>query len=158
MKTKFLSLLLFISIFGCFGSPVKMAMVSDDDLKYVATMELCTAYGDKLFRTDRIKNELIARLALHRKLPENTTAVFRDESGKIAVISHKQPPPEPWEWDLIAKGEIKKGMTQCGLLASWGRPAQIVKKSRRVDEWIYHRFFGQGLVYVREGKIKSWEE
>jgi hypothetical protein len=158
MKRKFLFLLLAISIAGCFGSPAKIAMISDDDLKYVATMELCTAYGDKLFRTDRVKNELIARLDLYRTALGDITVVFPDKSGKKLVINKEKPPPAPWEWELIEKGEIKKGMSQCGLLASKGMPTNIVKSRSGVNEWFYEGFFSYLSVKIIKGKIKSWEE
>ena len=66
--------------------------------------------------------------------------------------------PDGWEWELIEKGEIKNGMTQCGLLASWGKPTYLGRKVGRVQEWIYDKFLKHGTVYVKKGKIKKWEQ
>ena len=198
MKIRFLSLLIVFSIVGCFGSPAKMAMISEDDLKEVKTLELCAAYGEKLFGLEKVKKELIARLISYQHGLEDRTVVVQRKPGEVIAMHQKksgikaklpdkgeisskpqersgesgeirklkrlmkvklaeQSPPDGWEWELIEKGEIKKGMSQCGLLASKGMPAQIVKGSRK-DEWIYQGYFSYLSVYVRKGKIKSWKE
>jgi len=100
----------------------------------------------------------MSRLALYRQVPENTTFLFQDDSGKTIAIKQEQSPPEPWEWDLIEKGEIKKGMSQCGLLASKGMPTNIIKSRGGVNEWFYEGFFSYLSVKIIKGKIKSWEE
>jgi len=191
MKSKFLCLLFVLSLAGCFGSPTKIALVSDDDLKYVGTIELCAAYGDKLFGMERVKKELMARNRLHQQMPGSLITVHKHQSGNPVVVLQQESgvemnlpekgtlsdktdtnggvnnrslkkkiaehlPPDSWEWELIEKGEIKEGMTQCGLLASWGKPVQIVKSSRSVDEWIYQGFVKYGSVHIRKGKIKKW--
>lgn len=216
MKSKLLILSFAAFICGCFGSPVRMAMISEDDLKEVSTLELCSSYGH--FRLDKVKKELIARLISFQHGLEDRTAVHQYKSGKIVVLHQdksgikaklpdkgeisskseikpddfktvlpakgeisskretssseveklmrlmkvklaEQSPPDGWEWELIEKGEIKKGMTQCGLLASWGMPMRIIERSRRVDEWIYDRPYSDySFVQIRKGKIKKWKK
>ena len=197
MKSKLLILLFVLSISGCFGSPARIAMISEDDLKEVSTLELCSSYGH--FRLDKVKKELIARLLSFQHGLEDRTAVHQYKSGKIVVMHQEQSgikaklpdkgeissksqkisgeseevgklrrlmkvklaeqsPPDGWEWELIEKGQVKKGMTQCGLLASWGMPTRIVERSRRVDEWIYERQYSSySFVQIRKGKIKKWK-
>ncbi len=188
MKIKFLSLLLAISVSGCFGSPAKIAMISEEGLKDVGTIELCAAYGDKLFGLEKVKKELMHRLALSRRGPADVivlnageiVVLYEDKPGEkgglpdkgkisdapkrnstdladlVQIKRTEESPPDTWEWELIEKGEIKKGMTQCGLLASWGRPTRIVKSKGRVNEWIYQGYFSYGSVHIRKGKVKRW--
>ena len=168
-------------------------MVSEEDLKGVGTIELCAAYGDKLFGLEKVKKELIARLLSYQHGLGDITLVQKDKSGNIIVLHPensgkktvlpdkgeisdelekarkslrkwmkkrrpKNLPPDGWEWELIEKGEIKNGMTQCGLLASWGKPTYLGRKVGRVQEWIYDKFLKHGTVYVKKGKIKKWEQ
>jgi hypothetical protein len=194
MKVKLLILSFAVFICGCFGSPTKIAMVSEEDLKDVGTIELCAAYGDKLFGLEKVKTELKARLDLLRRGPADVivlsdkeiVVLYKDKPGDkpglpdkgkifeapkrnskdladlVEIKRNEESPPDIWEWELIEKGEIKNGMTQCGLLASWGMPTHIVRRSRRVDEWIYDRssWYGSvwyGSVHVKKGRIKKWK-
>jgi len=173
MKINFIGLLMIVLFLGCAGSPAKLAMMSEDDLKKEKTHTLCNAYGNKVWRTEKVKNELIARAASHKqefkdifKLPdqgkitndpEETQNNSTDRTQLLIKWGTKESPPENWEWDLIENEKIRVGMSKCGLLASWGKPGRINRSSHGPAQWVYGGSGNRSYVYVRGGKIKSWQ-
>ena len=64
------------------------------------------------------------------------------------------------EWVLIDQHRIYIGMTECALLASWGKPEKMdhdnTLRSGGLLRYIYHD--GADLVYVADGKITSFQK
>lgn len=65
---------------------------------------------------------------------------------------------QDWEWPLIEQNKIKRGMSECGLIASWGG---LPKINKSVGSWgvrkqyVYKR--AGNYVYVRNGVVTSWQ-
>lgn len=68
------------------------------------------------------------------------------------------------EKDLAAKKQIQRGMSLCGLYASWGKPD---RENRSVGSWgthiqhIYHaglRYVRPTYVYTENGRVTAWQD
>lgn len=135
MKARFLALgalALGLPFFlaGCAGSPMAIAQDSDEQLRNEETLNLCRAYP-MLFDQKGVRAELTRRLAVG----------------------------DP-EWVLIDQRKIYIGMSECALLASWGKPEQSVSEkalqSGDTLRYVYHD--GTDIVHVSGGKIASFEK
>jgi len=74
----------------------------------------------------------------------------------IAEIKKRNLIPDS-EWPLINERKIRRGMTECGLNASWGGHPKI---NNSVGSWGVHKqyVYGSGsYVYVENGKVTSWQ-
>ena len=66
------------------------------------------------------------------------------------------------DWALIENGQIRIGMSEEGLICSWGLPLSGVNKS--VGSWGVRKQYVYGMnsrrpyVYVQDGKISSWQD
>jgi len=68
------------------------------------------------------------------------------------------------DWDTVAQRKIKRGMSQCAMYASWGRPD---RENRSVGSWGTHiqHIFNSGYTYIKptyvyteNGKVTSWQD
>jgi hypothetical protein len=132
MKARFLALgALGFPFFlaSCAGTPISIAADSIEQLRNEQTVDLCRAYPMLLDRSG-VRAELSRRLAV----------------GDA-------------EWVLIDQRKIYIGMSECALLASWGKPEKVghedTFRSGELLRYAYHN--GADLVYVIDGKIASFE-
>lgn len=66
------------------------------------------------------------------------------------------------EWTLIDQQKIRVGMSECGLLASWGRPSTInssVGSFGKSKQYVYRGYFASGTnyVYVKNGVVEAFQ-
>ena len=62
------------------------------------------------------------------------------------------------ELDLIMRRRIQLGMSEEGLLCSWGKPKDV---NTSVGAWGVHKQYVYGLglyVYIKKGKVTSWQD
>jgi len=115
---------------GCAGMPMAIATDNDEQLRNEQTLDLCRAYP-MLFDQKGVRAELNRRLAVG----------------------------DP-EWVLIDQHRIYIGMSECALLASWGKPEKMdhdnTLRSGGPLRYVYHD--GADLVYVGDGKVTSFQK
>ncbi len=125
-----------LTLLACVGSGVK----ANDPyrLQKISNLELCAAFGsveDSLpgnFSRDQLESEL------HR----------RDLFSKD-------------EWILVRRGRIGKGMSVCGLIASWGPGRLFYMDGGAKDKVVKYtypscRVCSQIEVETMGGKVQSW--
>ena len=120
---------------SCAGSPVRIAMMSQEELKSVDSHDLCFAYD--MNHSEKIKAELKRRAAI----PEH-------------------------EWPLIDQNKIKLGMSELGLVCSWGGVGLYGAVNQSVGSWGVHKQWvyrachscRANYVYTENGKVKSWQK
>ena len=72
----------------------------------------------------------------------------------------------PKEWKMVEQHQIGIGMSECGLMASWGRPGVYVTRSRSmistetITDWTFQdcTVCRAHHVTTRDGKIIQWEQ
>lgn len=67
----------------------------------------------------------------------------------------------PEEWTLAAQQRIQKGMSQCGLYASWGKPLREYRSEQDGNVRIRHVYhIGWSMrpasVFTTNGKVDAW--
>lgn len=130
----FLTLLIAGILSGCAGSPARIAMMSQEELKSVDSHDLCFAYD--MNHSEEIKAELKRRDAIPEK-----------------------------EWALIDQNKINIGMSELGLVCSWGGVGLYGSVNKSVGSWGVHkqwvyracRSCSANYVYTENGKVKSWQ-
>lgn len=116
----------------------KIQALTDEQIYSRHTSSLCGGYGGRSMVSEKektlLRQEIIGR---HPEWPEDI---------KTTVL----------------EGNIKIGMTEEQVLASWGKPDRV---NRSVgiwgvhEQWIYEvSYYNQIYVYVENGKLSSWQE
>lgn len=68
------------------------------------------------------------------------------------------------EWELAAQKRIRRGMGQCAMYVSWGKPD---RENRSVGSWGVHiqhvynagyKYIPVSYVYTENGKVTSWQD
>ncbi|MDH5393944.1 MAG: hypothetical protein OEY11_12215 [Gammaproteobacteria bacterium] len=131
MKKGIISLLTATLITACAGSPMRISFMSDQEIKAERSGNLCNAYA--LNRSDRVRAELIRRNEI------------TDE-----------------EWKVIDNKKIRIGISELALVCSWGAPTRINNQASRhgsSKQYVYRQgYSGRGqFVYIRQGKVSSWQ-
>lgn len=67
----------------------------------------------------------------------------------------------PEEWTLAAEQRIQKGMSQCALYASWGKPVREYRTEQNGNVQIRHVYrmgwsMRPGSVFTKHGKVDGW--
>jgi hypothetical protein len=67
----------------------------------------------------------------------------------------------PEEWALAAEQRIQKGMSQCALYASWGKPVREYRSEQHGSVQIRHVYrmgwnTRPGSVFTKNGKVDGW--
>lgn len=110
------------------------------DIASQPDMEVCRSYG--VFRT----GILLA-----------TAPAYRDEMIRRQLLSDE-------EWMLVERKELRIGMSQCAMYASWGRPD---RENRSVGSYGVHiqhifntgyRYIRPTYIYTQNGKVRSWQD
>lgn len=167
---KLIVFLLAVMLSGCAGSPIRINTMTAEELKTQETHNICAAY--KFARKTEIRNELQRRRQLFDESEKKYFASVTTKGTKAErerLLSNRlkalrNEPPKSDEWDLIHAKQIKIGMTQCSLLASWGQPDRINSSASRYgssNQWIYNvgfRFIRASYVYVSGGKVSAWQK
>jgi len=71
-------------------------------------------------------------------------------------------PYSPYQ-QQVKNGEVVAGMDMFGVLAAWGRPANLVRQSDELEKWVYYDVddvSGDALEYdllFWEGVLSSWK-
>ena len=131
MNKKSLITILFIFLAGCAGSPVRISMLSPQELKAENAWNLCGAYAHG--HSEKVKAELVRR----GEIPDD-------------------------EWPLIEQNKIRIGMSEFGLVCSWGgayRINETVGSWGVHKQWVYRacRSCSAQYVYTENGKVSSWQ-
>ncbi|MBW2105994.1 MAG: hypothetical protein JRI26_08230 [Deltaproteobacteria bacterium] len=90
----------------------------------------------------------------------NAYAFSKSENAKAELIRRNAIPDD--EWPVIEQKKIRMGMSELGLVCSWGYPSTINKTVTRYGErkqWVYRSCSsckGQ-YVYTENGKVTSWQ-
>ncbi|HEV8025792.1 MAG TPA: hypothetical protein VGP50_00105 [Stellaceae bacterium] len=133
MNARFLVLAVPVLLFfvaGCAGTPMAIATDSDEQLRNEQTLDLCRAYP-----------------------------MFLDQKGVRAELNRRLAVGDP-EWVLIDQHKIYIGMSECALLASWGKPEKTDHdnslRSGGLLRYVYHG--GADLVYVSDAKVTSFQK
>ena len=137
MKLRLIALAIITAVLvvGCAGSPFQISRMDGDQLSSVSDDQLIRALGNEVYR-----NEAMFEEARERGL------VTRDE---IRLIKAKQ---------------IRIGMSESALIASWGQPPRI---NRSVGSYGVHKQFvyrgsstylSRTYVYVGNGKVRGWQD
>jgi hypothetical protein len=113
-------------------SPGAILIEDDASVRQEDTLSLCQAFGTnsrKIYGANglrRIREELLRREAL-----------------------------SPADWALVERREIAIGMSECGLLAAWGVPAQIRRNVTPLGEEEQLIYPGR-RVFLVGGRIRSF--
>ena len=132
MKTLLLIILSIFTLPSCAGSPIRIGMKSQEELKTEKWQSLCYAYdhGNRL-------NEMILSELNRRKL-------FTEDEIK-----------------LISYGEIAIGMGELALLCVKGfypRVNRTVTKSGVSEQLIFRKHRRDTYVYIEDGKVTSYQD
>jgi hypothetical protein len=120
---------------GCAPDPhTPSAILIEDEasVRQEDTLSLCQAFGEnskKIYGATglrRIREELVRRDALTSS-----------------------------DWALVDRREIAVGMSECGLLASWGVPAQIRRNVTPLGEEVQFTYPGR-RVFLAGGRVRSF--
>jgi len=90
----------------------------------------------------------------------NAYAFSKSENAKAELIRRNAIPDD--EWPVIEQKKIRMGMSELGLVCSWGYPSIINKTVTRYGErkqWVYRSCSsckGQ-YVYTENGKVTNWQ-
>ena len=116
---------------GCTSeNPLQLATMNEKQLQDVSTKSLVNYYG--IYRTDdKVKAEIVRR------------GIFNDK-----------------DWAIINKQQIKVGMSEYALIASWGDPEKVKTTANTFGETkqFYYGRSNDVLVNLRDGKVTSWQE
>jgi hypothetical protein len=93
----------------------------------------------------------------------NAYALKRSKNIKTELLKRNIIPPK--EWQPIDQGEIKRGMSELGLICSWGYPTINGSINETVGSWGVHKQWVYRLcstcssqyVYTENGKITGWQ-
>lgn len=70
----------------------------------------------------------------------------------------------PEEWALAAKKQLRIGMSQCAMYASWGKPDRENRSVYSGGITIQHvfnsgyRYIRPTYVYTHNGRVRSWQD
>ena len=121
---------------GCAGSPFSLAMMSAEELASQESGDLCNAWA---FGGHKESGELFAELKRRDELTED-------------------------EWSSAEEEEIFIGMSELGLVCSWGYPSIYgdINESNYGDgierQWVYRAgsYSDATYVYTKGGAISAW--
>lgn len=171
-----------VFILGCAGSPARVLMMDEEDIKTVDSYNICKSYiyfqtygGNdkveaemerrKIFtcgsftqirefdRISEVKDPLVCN-AYNYNIRANMTNL----NEMIVEEINKRKLLSPEEWELVKNKKIKIGMSLCGLLASWGKAYPInssVSASGNRTQHVYRQ--NDAYVYTQNGYITSWQ-
>jgi hypothetical protein len=111
MKKLIVALFVTNLLVGCANSPYAISKMSAEEIKNIATKDLCRAYGNKFHNSKLVDQELKRRQEVQ---DEMSVAV---KNGRVAV-----------------------GMTKCEAIAAWGNPSHINATTSRYgshEQWVY---------------------
>lgn len=117
------------------------AAPSPENLAGRDTLSICSSYG--VFKNGMVYGHMLP--------PMRTELVSR---GAVTLD----------EWDLVEKGAIRIGMSQCALYASWGSPSRQNRSVSGSAERIQHvynagyRYIKATYVYTVNGRVTSWQD
>ena len=135
MKIRLLVYLQLVFLLGCAGSPMHLSQMDRNQLTTVTDDQLIRAIGSDLTRNNLMFDEVKARKLLS------------DE-----------------EIDLVKSKEIRLGMSEKALLASWGTPTKTNKSVSSFGvrkQFVYgtfSKYSSPTYVYVENGKVTSWQD
>jgi len=113
-------------------SPGAILIEDEASVRQEDTISLCQAFGaniQKIYGVNglrRIREELVRRDAL-----------------------------TPSDWSLVDRREIAIGMSECGLLASWGVPTQVRRNVTAAGEEVQFIYPGR-RVLVAGGQVRAF--
>lgn len=93
----------------------------------------------------------------------NAYANWGSDNVKAELIRRGEIPED--EWSLIEQKEIRIGMSELGLVCSWGRPSIDGNVNESVGswgvdkQWVYRACSSCSAqyVYTKNGKVSSWQ-
>jgi hypothetical protein len=109
-------------------------------LKKVAAIkdnQFCAAYGKAMRAKDKNGNTPYSIAMLERAINE-----FGVKAGFI---------------DAVSSRHIALGMSQCEVIAAWGRPERANRSVGSFGEH-YQLVYGDGYVYTENGTVTSWQD
>lgn len=109
-------------------------------------------------RAALLEDDQLCRLAYN--LPRGGIYGHRQNASARAEIDRR------WlmtseEWALAEGQKIRRGMSECALLASWGIPNKV---NRSVGVWgvhkqyVYRGYQQSSYVYVENGRVSGWQK
>lgn len=101
-------------------------------------LDLCRGYG----------------LYSHWFVFETLSQAYRQEMERRRLLTVE-------EWKLAAEQRIERGMSQCGLYASWGKPLREYRSEQDGNVQIRHVYhigwsMRPGSVFTKNGKVDAW--
>lgn len=149
----------FLLLVGCAGSPVRIGMMSDEDLDRTSGAELCNAYAVNGHSSEKLKNALLRRDQELARMKANNEP--DPATGQIP-----RPPFTDREWEAIDRGNIFVGMSEMGLICAWGWPGlygtinTTTTQYASSKQYVYRAYdFSKGnYVYVENGRITAIQQ
>lgn len=131
-----------MTLSGCAGSPARIALESQDQLRSESTQDLCAAYGN--LGHGGLANEALG----------SGKAAFAELQRRGAI--------RPEFFSQIENRSIVVGMSPCEVLASWGAPSTMQHTATTIGTIDLWTFCGdldcntiKGLIQLTNGAVSS---